>query len=91
MVSLLFNKKRSLTSYTAPRLASVLGITIEELLTPGIIDMRTPPVRPVGRLVGRNRGSSYRPPFHDSESASAWEAECGRSYLRELLDKQSGS
>jgi len=62
LVSLIFNRKRRITPYGAMRLTSFLGISIEQLFTPVTIVVATPPVRPVGRIIGRIRpGSPYRP------------------------------
>jgi transcriptional regulator with XRE-family HTH domain len=51
LVSKIFNRKLPITPYAAGRLASFLGISIEELFTPGTVTVETP--RPLGRIVGR--------------------------------------
>ncbi len=51
LVSLIFNGRRSITPSAGERLAKYLGISIEELFTPGTITVETP--RPLGRIVGR--------------------------------------
>lgn len=51
LVSLIFSGKRPITPHAATRLTSFLGISIEELFTPGTITVETP--RPLGRIVGR--------------------------------------
>lgn len=60
LLSLIFNRKRPITAYAAARLATALGISIDDLFTPGVITVKTPPARPLGRIVGRiHRDSTY--------------------------------
>jgi hypothetical protein len=60
MVSLLVSGKRPFTAYSAERLATFFGITIEELFgTPGVITVQTPPPRPLGRIVGYRHPLCY--------------------------------
>lgn len=70
LVSLILRGKRPVSEYAQPRLAEFFGISIEQLLTPGTITVRTPPARPLGRIVGRIRpGSPYWPPVRDRDIA----------------------
>jgi transcriptional regulator with XRE-family HTH domain len=62
LVSLVLRGKRPVSEYVQPRLAQFFGVSIEQLRTPGTITTLTPPVRPLGRIVGRiHPGSTYRP------------------------------
>jgi transcriptional regulator with XRE-family HTH domain len=71
LVSLILRGKRPLSEYAQPRLADFFGISIEQLLTPGTITAQVPPVRRLGRIVGRVRPNSlYRPPVLDRYAAS---------------------
>jgi hypothetical protein len=51
LVSLIFSRKRPITSYAAERLSRFWGISVEQLFTPGTITVETP--CPLGRIVGR--------------------------------------
>lgn len=71
LVSLMLRGKRPVSEYAQPRLAKFLGITVEQLRTPGTITEQVPPVRPLGRAVGRIQpGSFYRPPVLDRYASS---------------------
>jgi transcriptional regulator with XRE-family HTH domain len=62
-ISLVLRGKCPLSAYLQPRLAEFFGISIEQLLTPGTLTAQVPPVRRLGRAVGRVRPNSlYRPP-----------------------------
>ena len=71
LVSLVMRGKRPVSEYAQPRLAEFFGISIEQLGTPGTFQVNTPPVRPLGRIVGRiHPGSPYRPPVLDRYAVS---------------------
>jgi transcriptional regulator with XRE-family HTH domain len=70
LVSKIFNRKLPITAYAAERLAGFLGISIEQLFTEGTIAVETPPVRRLGRIIGRiHPDSPYRPPARDRDAA----------------------
>jgi hypothetical protein len=71
LISLVLRGKRPLSDYAQPRLAKFFGITIEQLRTPGTITAQVPPVRPLGRAIGRiHPGSPYRPPVLGRDAQS---------------------
>lgn len=70
LVSLIMRGKRPVSEYAQPRLAQFFGISIEQLGTPGPIQVHTPPVPPVGRIVGRiPHGSPYSSLVRDRNTA----------------------
>jgi len=59
LISLVMRGKRPVSEYAQPRLAEFFGISMEQLRTPGTITVQLPPVRPLGRVVGRIHRNFY--------------------------------